>query len=107
MLDAREKISFSSSSPRFPPSPSAAAVANNPTGQSGALPLSLSFSSDMFLCPASRHSDDDGMDGRGHRGRERFHEDELRFASESVNDCFLFSVMAAPSASARGEEARW
>ena len=104
MLDAREKISFSSSSPRFPPSPSAAAVANNPTGQSGALPLSLSFSSDMFLCPASRHSDDDGMDGRGHRGRERFHEDELRFASESVNDCFF---IFCDGGEARGEEARW
>ena len=98
MLDAREKISFSSSSPRFPPSPSAAAVANNPTGQSGALPLSLSFSSDMFLCPASRHSDDDDD------GRERFHEDELRFASESVNDCFF---IFCDGGEARGEEARW
>ena len=77
MLDAcsldGEKISFSSSPPSLPlVDAAAAAVANNPTGQSGALSLRpfVPFSSDMFLCPALHVTVTTKSE------RERFHEDE-------------------------------
>ena len=61
----------------------AAAVTNNPTGQSGALPPFLSppicFCVPLHVTLAATATAD-GMDVDGDRGRKRFHEDELRFS---------------------------